>query len=686
MTLSIRSVALSATTLLLLIVGSPQLAAQPFTRQIAPFGVERSDGSALLNPFSGGLAQPRITLRDADRDGLPDLFTLSPDNQLRLYRNEGSLRFRRIFPSPFDAAPVRSWFRFADIDADGDDDLYTAGARSEVLYLQNNGTQSTPLYKVPADTLRGSDGAGITMQQETVPSLVDIDGDGDLDLFSGNLDGSITFYENTGTRQAAAFTFRTSKFEGILVVSNGPEARRQAEGENVLSGGRHGASVLDFVDLDSDGDLDLLFGDFFTTRLLYFPNAGSAADPSFSMATLDTAFGPAGDLVLSEGFNQPTSGDIDGDGDVDVVVSSLLPFSTVAPILLYENRGTATAPQMKRNSLDLTAEIDLGSYTAPAALDDRDHHGLLVGTTSGALTYFQESSGQTGTVWRSAGRYPIPGFVQTAPATGDLDGDGLAEIVVGDSEGRLGLFRFDGNRLAAIPSELDTIKVNQNASPSLADLDADGDLDLMVGTGGGLFLYLENRGSASGPRFERTTAPEPFNTLDVGNDAAPRFADLDRDGDLDAIVGFRIQMPPTDLLRFLIRENGVFISSPSWPDIPTIRNPVPLYRTLPEGRFLLVGNILGGMSALRDERPSAVPVGSDLEDGVHLQSGATGVGVRWQGLGGENSLHLFDLLGHEVAEVALAGPAGRTEIDGAGLAPGVYFWRVGEWRGKIVLR
>src|SRR5687767_6120691 len=84
--------------LLMVVTAAAPLAAQPFTRQISPFRVERAGGAELRNPFSGGLSQPRVTLRDEDRDGLPDLFVLNPDNELRLYRNQGDLRFKRIFP------------------------------------------------------------------------------------------------------------------------------------------------------------------------------------------------------------------------------------------------------------------------------------------------------------------------------------------------------------------------------------------------------------------------------------------------------------------------------------------------------------------------------------------------------------------------------------------------------------
>ena len=107
----------------------------------------------------------------------------------------------------------------------------------------------------------------------------------------------------------------------------------------------------------------------------------------------------------------------------------------------------------------------------------------------------------------------------------------------------------DAAGFAAIPSiafaqqsgaadPFDGVGVGSRSSPSFADLDGDGDLDAVVGERYGTLRYFKNTGSATAPDFaEQAGAANPFNGVDVGDLAAPSFADLDGDGDLDALVG-----------------------------------------------------------------------------------------------------------------------------------------------------
>ena len=80
--------------------------------------------------------------------------------------------------------------------------------------------------------------AGIDVGRRSAPALVDIDGDGDLDLVVGSEDGPLTLFRNTGTRTAPVFTVSASRSTVPTQAYSAPA----------------------FGDLTGDGKLDLLAG------------------------------------------------------------------------------------------------------------------------------------------------------------------------------------------------------------------------------------------------------------------------------------------------------------------------------------------------------------------------------------------------------------------------------------------
>ena len=453
------------------------------------------------------------------------------------------------------------------------------------------------------------------------------------------------------------------------------------------------------ADVDRDGDLDILFGDFFTAKLLIFHNDGTPANAAFSMSRLDTAFRPNGDDVESIGFNQPVSGDIDRDGDIDVLISSLFPLAVEQPVLLYENvaEGPNAPMTMRKRSLDVTSEIDFGTFAAPTPINDATHHGILVGSSDGRIAYLSiNTTGGTTTMRAEALYATLPNLFQAVPAAGDLDGDGIAEVLVGDAnDGRVRLFRFQGNVLAAVAWQLDTFHVNQYAAPALVDADRDGDLDVFVAAGNGQFVFFQNIGSPTQPLFARETPPAPFAGLDVGSNAALTFGDLNADGLPDAIVGSRVRSDAlTGTARFYLNNGSGWAASPAFSDLATDRSPVPALVLVPEGRFLIVGTSAGGLLAYQDSALSSSGITvADAAGRLRLEhdgmaSANSGGIVRIAGNipGGAASLRLIDLLGRATEIGTLADNLALRTIRLPAVTPGMYLLTAGTaYLGRIVI-
>lgn len=248
------------------------------------------------------------------------------------------------------------------------------------------------------------------------PALVEIDGDGDLDVVSGYLPGWFGFFENKGSGAFILFQPLEENPWGLTELSNN--------------------STPFFADLDADGDMDLLCGS--TEGLVYFENTGTSTGPGFG-APQDTPFS----IMPPQGIIKPYMVDIDGDGDLDLFVGA-----TNGSTYFFENIG----------------QPDSAAFANPV----KDPFGLKdVG--NGA-----------------------------APAFGDVDGDGDADAVIGESDNG-DLYYFENTGTATTP-DFDSVGPNQiglqpvdaAATPYFGDLNADGKPDILCGNANGDFYYFKN--------------------------------------------------------------------------------------------------------------------------------------------------------------------------------------------------
>ena len=151
-----------------------------------------------------------------------------------------------------------------------------------------------------------------------------------------------------------------------------------------------------------------------------------------------------------------------------------------------------------------------------------------------------EQTGPNSLVFNSV--FNPSGRTHTAPAAGDLNGDGVLDLVVcvrtstcfylRGADG--GTIFFDESGWG--PSIVGEFFNNQFPRPALVDIDADGDLDMVISAGSLTFFY-RNNGTPQAPQFSATgdTGGSMVPNTRLGG-GTPEFADLDGDGDFDFII------------------------------------------------------------------------------------------------------------------------------------------------------
>jgi len=706
------------------------------------------EGKILKMPWAGGLNSAQINTMDLNGDGAEDLVVFDrAANKISTFLNqENEYRYHPEYELQFPEG-ISKWMLLRDYNCDGRKDIFLPLSNGIAVYKNTTtpGENLTweqikffapPIACAPPGT-KGlfteiiltttsysettcSDGSMVIRPNQTnvfpgtndIPSITDMDGDGDLDILHMRFvnPGTVQYHknmsmENFGTCDSLAYERLDQRWGDFEECSCG----KFAFGETCsASGGKTnhnvGKAIL-ALDVNGDGNKDLLFSEEDCPSLYVLQNEGTTENADINTSN----FFPQAKPIFMPLFPATYLEDVDFDGIPDLLASPAVygrtglnnPFTN--SVWFYKNTGTAQAPNFTfdRDNFLQDEMIEVGDYAYPAFVDaDGDgDQDLFIGNYGnaqfrGVIAHYENVGTPSSPSFKFItddylglsvlGRYNMkPQFI-------DITGDGNLDLAFLVSEAlnfTTNLFYIAGTLPNAISFddlqvESANVQVGANENVLLTDIDQDGLADILLGKSTGALEYWRNTGPAG--TFNYVLLDNAFMGLASSltrTNLNASIADLDNDGREDLLIGdqsgnltvygdFRGTMnspqPFTDIIfdpasaSYTGRNLGARIK-------PTVVN---LFNS--DKPTIAVGTATGGMVILKNDgglllpdEPEITIYPNPIHPGETL-SVFTDRGVLMQ---------LFTLTGQKLSEPIFIGGKQPHSISVSGMTSGLYIAR-----------
>lgn len=474
-------------------------------------------------------------------------------------------------------------FSEIDLNNDGFKDLFVFERATHKIHTYlNNGIPNTISY-----TYAPSYVSNFPQVQDYNPSksgswvlLRDFNYDGKPDYFMG-MPGSVWVFKNISTPTTIEFTL----FKKPLLATYTSATANLYVAQNDLP---------DMIDVDNDGDLDIMSWDVLGVGIYWFKNKsrdlyghsdslifdaigcwGNISEDGSENPILNY-FG-AGCPIYYTGKTERTQHagstltliDFDNDGDKDILVGG----PGIPTLWSATNGGTPASANFVSSTLTYPSvnPYNVPIYAAAYYLDVNNDNkkDLIVATNEMAMNAITDSKSSIW-VYLNTGSTANPIFT-TAPITAwlqsdmidvgnnaiptffDYDADGLMDLIIANEGevagggslmlGTLTLYKNTGT--TSSPSY---VKITDNyanikndtlrgIAATFGDIDGDGDKDMIIGDQTGKFHYYQNTAGAGNPAVFAPVVKNAFGGIDVGSFAVPLLYDMDTDGKLDLIAG-----------------------------------------------------------------------------------------------------------------------------------------------------
>ncbi len=510
-------------------------------------------GELLESPFAGGLNKPQFSSMDFNQDGLNDVFVFDRvGDKAFAFLNIGesdSAAYRHVPEYEQHFPELNKWALARDFNCDGVSDIFTRTGTDQIKVYEGYYEESSLRFVEHTDMLLDEEGEPIFAAFQDLSEFIDVNGDGDIDVLSFEITGDyIMYFENQAQENGlgcAVDYFSLSSWcwgeiekpVGDIEVLLGtcPDGPPELVSDPDIDLGRqaHPGAALMAFDNDGDGDLDLLLTDQNYGRSNLLINGGDAE--LAQMISQDSYF-PSYNISANVPFFPANFHlDIDGDGNRDLlsaVNGRSYSSESYNCAWYYRNAGTDQAPifEFVQDDFLVSDMVDVGTKARPVFYDyNQDGLMDLVIGNQRYNNYSSLSIYSQLAIYENTGSADTPEFTlldrdwqglselhleDMQPAFGDLDLDGDADMLIGDSNGKILFFANDAGNYNLDVTAL-SISVSSFAAPQLFDLDEDGFLDLLIGDRDGRISYYRNDALEEGFAFSLVT--DSLGGIDVDN-------------------------------------------------------------------------------------------------------------------------------------------------------------------------